>query len=84
MKAAVLAFTENYERETVSANSEDSDSDQKNPFNPKLRSFEDRMVNRKVFVTGEVILVVGQFFCFAVVVDVVVVVVVVVVLSFVC
>ena len=41
VKAAVLAFTENYERETVSANSEDSDSDQKNPFNPELRSFED-------------------------------------------
>jgi hypothetical protein len=82
VKAAVLAFTENYERETVSANSEDSDSDQKNPFDPKLRSFEDRMVNREVFVTGEVVFVFAHFFCFVVVV--VAVVVVVVVLSFVC
>ena len=55
VEAAVLALAEDNQGEAVSADAEDPDPDQKNPFDPELSRDENGMVDGEVLVAGEVL-----------------------------
>ena len=55
MEAAVLALAEDHQCQAVSADAEDPDPDQQNPFDPELSRDKDRMVDGEVLVAAEVL-----------------------------
>ena len=55
MEAAILALAEDDESETIAADPEDANHDQKDPFDPELSRHKDGMIDGEVLVAGELL-----------------------------